>query len=184
MTLKNQKQRASRKHLDRLYAEQASLCWWCRRPTAIIRHIPPEAIVKQTADDIYWRIADEFVFEARIATLDHVVPVRDGADPYDAENMVMACAPCNRDRTETKSPRGMARKVCPDCLGPKRDHQRTCQKCRVARAKRFLASEGWLEVPGHADSNQCKFRDPEDGTDHILRHACRIAGGRKGVVIA
>jgi 5-methylcytosine-specific restriction endonuclease McrA len=170
--------RAREKHLDRLYVEQNSLCWWCKSACVLLRYVPPDAVVCHVHGSVQWRDGD-FVLEGRIGTVDHVLPVRDGGD-NDAENLVMACMECNGRRTNTPSPKPDGiRKICPDCNGPKPAKFRRCGLCSVRKQRAWLASHGWKEVASN-DIAHSKFRDPATGVDHILSRACRELGRRLG----
>ncbi len=172
--LKNQRSRQSRRHLPDLYARQHGLCRWCLAATAIVRFVPEEDIVRETVDDITFRIGTEVV-SARVATLDHVDPVRNGSpDAHDPGNFVMECAECNRNRTRTVSLKpGKVRRLCPNCLGPKDAAKRQCGRCKAAKTIGWLLAHGWVETPGHHEG-RTMFADPKTGEAHILRHACKI----------
>jgi len=167
-------ERARLSHLARLYAEQNSLCHWCHSATVMLRYIRKESIVRINNGGVVWRIGEETFF-ARIATVDHLVKVSDGGG-NEPENVVMACATCNKDRTKTRSPvPDSIRKVC-SCGAPKHKRSRFCRACRIARSMEWLAGLGWQAVPGHTDSEKhFQFVDPDTGRQHILRCAIKQA---------
>jgi hypothetical protein len=166
------------KHLDRLYAEQNSLCHWCKSQCVLLRYIQPEQIVCQRNACVVWEDG-EFTFEAHVATIDHVDPIRDsGRDGSRADNLVMACSSCNGRRTQTPSPKpDVIRRVCPDCLGEKPARFSRCKACQVKQRIDWLLANGWEKVD--TNNGQCKFRDPQTGELHIMRIACETLAARK-----
>lgn len=170
------RQRARRKYLDVLYARQNSLCYWCDSACVIVANIPEQDRVSVSNGFVTWRIGDK-TLRARMATVDHLDPIRNGNSNVNSEdNLVMACIDCNKDRTKVTK----IEHVCNRCGGALKSHQRGhCGACRIARTISWLKTNGWEEIPNaDGDPTHTKFRDPQTGADHILRHACEILKGR------
>lgn len=173
------REKARLKNLDRLYAQQNSLCHWCKSQTAIVANIPEEQVLSVKNGFVAWKDAG-LAFTAKIATTDHLKPVSEGGG-NDPDNLVMACGDCNKDRTATRNLTPVAiRQVCPECGGEKPIKRRRCKACYVKRAKAWLAGLGWVEVPGV--NGESSFRNPASGEVHVLTMACKIAGNDKDVV--
>ena len=171
----NFRRSARRRYMDVLYAKQNSLCWWCKSACVIVSYIQEENRIGESQGFLTWRDG-EFTFIAKVATVDHIQPIRDDGTNLE-ENLVMACGNCNKDRTKQTQ----IRTVCSECLGPL-DKRRTgkCGRCRIASSIRWLKEHGWIEVPSDDDPTHNKFQDSVTGTVHILRHACEILNGRLG----
>lgn len=115
---KRMRQAARDAWLDTLYAQQNSLCCWCKSQTVLIRYIPKQSIVEIGNGFVAWKDGD-FTFRARIATTDHLHPLCEGGT-NDPQNLAMACADCNKDRTRKQSSTpDEIRHVCPVCKGQK-----------------------------------------------------------------
>jgi 5-methylcytosine-specific restriction endonuclease McrA len=70
--------RLSRAFLNNVLEEHGDLqCTYCRKSDLIIEE---EGMKVQAS---------------RMATIDHVVPISEGADPFDTSNLVVACRICN-----------------------------------------------------------------------------------------
>ena len=174
--LRRKRHKARSKHLDAMYAFQHSLCHWCKSATAIVGNIPVESVLRLDNGCVVWRDGNEY-FRARIATVDHVVPLRDNGS-NERENLVMSCAGCNQSRTRQRSPKDGIRRVC-SCGASKVRKRSLCLACYTDGAREYLAQHGWEETPGDTPQHS-RFRDPVDGSLHILRHACRIQKHRSG----
>lgn len=161
----------ARKELDALYAMQNGLCYWCHSFTAIVANIAPENVVLMRGCTISWRVGED-AFEAKVATTDHVKPRRDGGT-NDVENLVMACADCNKDRTRqgTHKPTQVV-KVCPRCGGAKHRKHSMCTACYVVSSSTWLASHGWRPVA--SGNGHHLWLDPETNETHVMRYACEV----------
>lgn len=164
------RRRARKKHLDRLYAEQNSLCHWCKSQTVLLKYIDEDKIIEARSEFIIWR-EGEYVLRARYATIDHVTPISEGGT-NDPDNLVMSCSGCNRDRTTQEK----IESLCDNCLGPKGKRRRLCVTCSIEKSRQWLTHNGWTEYPTSDD--QTKFIDPVTKEHHCLKPACRIQGQR------
>ncbi len=94
-------------HLRYLYRKQRGLCCWCKgltfchRDTPDIQAYDPTARVFRIDDaDPYSLIQGVVVFGEYfpMATVEHVIPRREGGHPTSLENLAMACVTCNNRR--------------------------------------------------------------------------------------
>ena len=163
------RKKAREKHLDRLYAEQNSLCYWCKAACALVRFVPVDTIVTINNGHIYWRDGD-IQFKARIATTDHVKRIADGGT-NDVDNLVMACQDCNHNRDRNPKKYDPVKRVCFDCGEEKATPRfNRCKRCFVKITSDWLVKNGWTLVPETAERH-CRFIDPVDGIIHTLRRA-------------
>lgn len=171
--VKHAVRKRARKRMDAIYARQNSLCFWCHSACVILANIPEGDRVSVSGGFVTWNVG-ESAFRARLATIDHIVPIgSNGTNEHG--NLVMACIDCNKDRTSQKR----IEKVCKECGSKLHSRSRRCQRCRIDRSIAWLKQNGWSEVQSSDGvKTHTKFRDPETGIDHILRHACAILSGR------
>src|SRR3990167_5584017 len=118
---KHRRDKAS-KLMPLLLKQSGYRCHWCREPIIWLRTIPVETIVNATANWVTWIEKGEY-HKVRIASVDHVLPLKDGID---ARNYVAACTNCNRKRS---NPRGQ-NITCPTCGGRKPRNRSKCECCR------------------------------------------------------
>ena len=174
-----QRNRARRYWFEYLYAAHNSLCHWCKSATVMIRYFPESNVVRVGNGLVVWR-EDGLMFEARFATIDHVVSLAEGGG-NGPPNLVLACSLCNNKRNnDGQEPTNPLRImcVCPDCLSHKPKKAKRCKACYVARAREWLTGQGWLEAATY-DEGHSKFIDPQTGEHHVLTRACRVEGMRK-----
>lgn len=165
--------RDSATFLPTLYARQHSLCFWCKSACVILRFIPQTSIVKQTHTHVTWQHG-ELTLTAKIASLEHIIPKREGPHAHETHNFVMACTECNNARTRTESPiPEPIRRVCPDCLGEKDIKRRKCRECFVRGQENWLIQNGWTQVPSY-DPGYFMWVDPLTGEKHICKMACIV----------
>lgn len=172
----NIRRSARRRSLDKLYALQNSLCWWCKSACVIVANIPESDRLSNSNGFIEWQIGPDR-FRAKMATVDHLDGVT-SFDSNDEDSLVMACGDCNKDRT--RQHKSKIERVCHRCGGPLRPKQKgQCHQCRIDRTIAWFKTNGWEEIQSpDGDKTHTKFRDPQTGADHILRHACEILKGR------
>lgn len=84
--------------LKRICTKLGYNCWWCKRHLVLARDIPEVNILERTADHLTWQSNKHGPIKKLIATVDHVLPLADGGNNYHT-NLVPACGPCNRDRS-------------------------------------------------------------------------------------
>lgn len=158
--------------LERLYARQNSMCYWCRSQTVLLRYIAVEQEIANKNGFVIWRDGEN-IFSARIASVDHIQALRDGGT-NDQMNLVMACVDCNGKRTRTRSPvPDKIRKLCPICAGPKEEQRRMCLPCHRKTVVGWLESNGWV-IFQNADGYD-RFVDPLNGDVHkFIRFAVKL----------
>jgi len=118
-------------------ASWISKCHWCGKPIVWATRIPTQSVIKvHRKDYITVNLLGKAV-RMFIATIDHVVPLRDGG-ANDRSNLVASCRPCNMLRTKTPKTRPP---ICVDCGGPKTGRgRRRCKKCQLDRAVAHFAA--------------------------------------------
>jgi len=165
----------ARKKIDILYTKQNGLCHWCKSYVAIEKNIDKENVVVVKRSYIIWKDMG-FVFSARIATIDHVIPIGQGGTS-DIDNLVVACATCNNDRTNKPKAPDKLKLLCPNCHSDKKPKKKFCQKCLIEKRTEWLIERGWNRVESH-EPGEYKYVDPETKERHVLHAALALQGQR------
>jgi hypothetical protein len=139
--------KAKRRRLYLLMNGFTGYCAWCDSPVVVRKWVEDNFPVVFANDDFIVYLRDGRQVKRRVATVDHVVPRSEGG-ANDLENLLPACGPCNRKRTETPSER--KRRPCRRCGGKKPGWKRYhCLKCarELIEAWRAAHPEDFLPDP-------------------------------------
>lgn len=130
---RRKQRKKSREWLDDLIEAQSGQCYWCK--LLIVRPRSLANVVESRHGKVFWVSSSGVMFGAKIATVDHIKPLKDGGD-NSRQNTVAACLECNRNRNRAdyRTPELLAqRSICPKCGGRKPTTRRKCDTCRQGR---------------------------------------------------
>lgn len=125
------------RRLPKLVRRQNGLCHWCQCP--ILQFTLEQVLhcIKLTRNSIYLEENGE-IKRYQQATVDHIIPVRDGGN-NEPENLVAACASCNRRRTSVRSNKPSEELLrCAECGEEKKKHMSCCWRCNLKATALFM----------------------------------------------
>jgi len=91
--------RAGKGLLPRLYRKHKGICYYCKVETVTQRSVAG-VFLFQKKDMLYYQIDNE-IYEAHIATVDHIKDIEFGGDNH-PDNVVLSCHKCNQEKRVIK----------------------------------------------------------------------------------
>lgn len=133
MSAKDRQRRQARKKFPCLMMKTKGKCYWCSKDIVVSQAIIRAYPYRIKKEYIFWTDYQGEEHVALFATVDHIVPIRDGGT-NDPENLVASCGPCNRDRTATQQ----QNLNCKRCNKPRRGGKRHCPACRKVLSQEYF----------------------------------------------